>query len=119
MIATRDVVVARNRADIYLSSQPEPTDILLVIEVSDLTLKYPHKTKLSLYAEAGICNYWIFYLVYPQREIHSEPAHKRQGDFNDRAQRVVMQNEAVVIPGFPDWSLDLSLVFPARAELMI
>jgi hypothetical protein len=30
-----------------------------------------------------------------------------------------MQNEAVVIPGFTDWSLDLSLVFPAEAELMI
>ncbi|MEO6863165.1 MAG: Uma2 family endonuclease, partial [Microcoleus sp.] len=37
-------------------------DILLVIEVSDSTLKYDRKTKLSLYAEAGISNYWIFNL---------------------------------------------------------
>jgi hypothetical protein len=45
--------------------------------------------------------------------MHSEHAQKRQGDFNYRSQRVVMQNEAAVIPGFTDWSLDLSLVFPA------
>ncbi len=85
----------------------------MVIEVSNSTLKYPQRTKLSLYAEAVISNSWIFYLVYHQLEMRSEPAQKRQGDFNYRSQRVVMQNEAVVIPGFPDWSLDLSLVFPA------
>jgi hypothetical protein len=43
----------------------------------------------------------------------ANPSQKRQGDFNYRSQRVVMQNEAVVIPGFTDWSLDLSLVFSA------
>ncbi len=98
---------------LYLCSHPKPADILLVIEVSDSTLKYAHRIKLSLYAEAGISTYWIFYFVYNQREMHSELAQKRQWDFNYRSQRVVMQNEAVVIPGFPDSSLDLSLVFPA------
>jgi Uma2 family endonuclease len=108
-----DVVIARNRADRYLDSHPEPADILLVIEVSDSTLKYDRETKLSLYAEAGIANYWIFNLVDNQLEMHSEPYQKRQGDFNYRSQRVLLPNEAVVIPGFPDLSLDLSLVFPA------
>jgi Uma2 family endonuclease len=108
-----DVVIARNRSDNYLSSHPEPADILLVIEVSDSTLKYDQRTKLSLYAEAGISNYWIFNLVDSQLEMHSEPYQKRQGDFNYRSQNIVLQNEAVVIPGFPDLSLDLSLVFPA------
>jgi Uma2 family endonuclease len=107
-----DVVIARNRSDNYLSSHPEAADILLVIEVSDSTLKYDQKTKLSLYAEAGISNYWIFNLVDHQLEMHSEPYQKRQGDFNYRSQRVLLPNEAVVIPGFPDLSLDLSLVFP-------
>jgi Uma2 family endonuclease len=107
------VVIARNRADNYLDSHPDSADILLVIEVSDSTLKYVQRTKLSLYAEAGIANYWIFNLVDNQLEIYSEPYQKRQGDFNYRSQRVVLQNETVVIPGFPDLSLDLSLVFPA------
>ena len=108
-----DVVIARNRSDNYLDSHPEPADILLVIEVSDSTLKYDQRTKLSLYAEAGIANYWIFNLVDNQLEMYSEPYQKRQGNFNYRSQKVVLQNETVAIPGFPDLSLDLSLVFPA------
>ncbi len=108
-----DVVIARNRSDNYLASHPEPADILLVIEVSDSTLKYDSEIKLSLYAEAGIANYWIFNLVDNQLEMYSEPYQKRQGDFNYRSQNIVLQNETVVIPGFPDLSLDLSLVFPA------
>ncbi|MEZ2317838.1 MAG: Uma2 family endonuclease [Microcoleus sp.] len=108
-----DVVIARNRCDNYLSSHPEPADILLVIEVSNSTLKYDQITKLSLYAEAGITNYWIFNLVDNQLEMHNEPYQKRQGDFSYRSQNIVLQNETVVIPGFPDLSLDLSLVFPA------
>ncbi|MEG4322467.1 MULTISPECIES: Uma2 family endonuclease [unclassified Microcoleus] len=77
------------------------------------SLKYDRETKLSLYAEAGIANYWIFNLVDRQLEMHSEPYQKRQGDFNYRSQRVVLSDETVLIPGFPDLSLDLSLLFSA------
>lgn len=110
-----DVVIARNRSDNYLSSHPDPADILLVIEVSDSTLKYDRKTKLSLYAESGISDYWIFNLVDIQLEMHSEPYQKQRGGFDYRVKRVVLPNEVVVIPGFPDLSLDLSAVFPAQS----
>ncbi|MEG4208700.1 Uma2 family endonuclease [Microcoleus sp. S13_B4] len=108
-----DVVIARNRADRYLSSHPQPADILLVIEVSDSTLKYDRTTKLSLYAETGISNYWIFNLVDNELEMHSEPYQKQNGSYIYQLQRVVLPNQTVVIPGFPELSLDLSLVFPA------
>ncbi|MEG5031510.1 Uma2 family endonuclease [Microcoleus sp. AT3-D2] len=109
-----DVVIARNRSDNYLSSHPEPADVLLVIEVSDSTLKYDRRTKLSLYAESGISDYWILNLVDIQLEMHSEPYQKQRGGFDYRVKRVVLPNEVVVIPGFPDLSLDLSAVFPAQ-----
>ena len=108
-----DVVIARNRADRYLSSHPQPADILLVIEVSDSTLKYDRTTKLSLYAETGISNYWIFNLVDNQLEMHSEPYQKQNGSYSYQLQRVVLPNQTVGIPGFPELSLDLSSVFPA------
>ena len=109
-----DVVIARNRSDNYFSSHPQPADILLVIEVSDSTLKYDRTTKLSLYAETGISNYWIFNLVDNQLEMHSEPYQKQHGSFSYQLQRVVLRNQTVVIPGFPELSLDLSAVFPAQ-----
>ncbi|MEG4066601.1 Uma2 family endonuclease [Microcoleus sp. Pol11C2] len=108
-----DVVIARNRSDNYLSSHPEPADILLVIEVSDSTLKYNRRTKFSLYAETGISNYWIFNLVNNELEMQSEPYQKQNGSYSYQLQRVVLPNQTVVIPGFPELSLDLSLVFPA------
>lgn len=109
-----DVVIARTRSDNYVSSHPESADVLLVIEVSDSTLKYDRKTKLSLYAESGIADYWIFNLVEIQLEMYSEPYQKQTGGFDYRVKRVVLPNEVVVIPGFPDLSLDLSAVFPAQ-----
>ncbi len=109
-----DVVIARSRSDNYVSSHPESADIWLVIEVSDSTLKYDMTTKLSLYAESGISDYWIFNLVDIQLEMHSEPYQKPRGGFDYRVKRVVLPNEVVVIPGFPDLSLDLSAVFPAQ-----
>ncbi|MEG4328741.1 Uma2 family endonuclease [Microcoleus sp. herbarium5] len=111
-----DVVIARNRSDNYLSSHPQPADILLVIEVSDSTLKYDRTTKLSLYAETGIYNYWIFNLVDNQLEMHSEPYQKQNGSYSYQLQRVVLPNQTVVIPGFPELSLDLSSVFPAPID---
>jgi len=109
-----DVVIARNRSDNYFSSHPESADILLVVEVSDSTLKYDRRTKLSLYAESGISDYWIFNLVDIQLETYSEPYQKQTGSFDYRVKRVVLSNEFVVIPGFPELSLDLSAVFPAQ-----
>jgi Uma2 family endonuclease len=109
-----DVVIARYLSRDYVSSHPLAADILLVIEVSDSTLKYDRITKLSLYAESGIADYWIFNLVDIQLEMHSEPYQKQRGGFDYRLKRVALPNEVVVIPGFPDLSLDLSAVFPAQ-----
>lgn len=111
-----DVVIARNRSDNYLSSHPEPADILLVIEVADSTLKYDRTTKLPLYAETEIPHYWIFNLVDRQLEMHSEPYRKQNGSFSYQLQRVVLPNQTVVIPSFPELSLDLSAVFPVQID---
>jgi len=57
-----DVVIARNRSDNYLSSHPEPADILLVIEVADSTLKYDRITKLP--GASQICNEYKYCLAH-------------------------------------------------------
>jgi Uma2 family endonuclease len=111
-----DVVIARNRADNYLSSHPEPADILLVIEISDSTLSYDQKKKLSIYAEDGISHYWIFNLVDNWLEVYSEHYQEGRDKFGYRLKRIILPNESVVIPGFPDLSLDLSEVFPVQNE---
>lgn len=107
-----DGVIACNRSDDYLLSHPTAADILSVIEISDTTLTYDQKTKLTLYVEAGISDYWIFNLVENQLETYSEPYQDRQGKFNYRLKRIFLPNEVVVLPCFPDISLNLAEVFP-------
>ncbi len=107
-----DLVIARYRADDYLSGHPTPVDIFLVAEVADSTLKYDQDVKLVLYAESGISDYWIFNLVAGYLEVYTQPYRDLKGKFGYASKQVFLPNRVVIIPGFPDLSLDLSRVFP-------
>ena len=50
-----------------------PKTALLVIEVSDTTLPFDRNRKASLYAAAGIADYWIINLMDRQLEVLRQP----------------------------------------------
>ncbi len=52
---------------------PRPAETILIVEVSDSTLKYDRDTKLSLYAEAEIPEVWIVNLKNNIIEVHQKP----------------------------------------------
>ena len=54
-----DLMLLRPRADFYAESHPRPDDVLLLIEVSDSTLRFDKRVKLPLYARGGIAETWI------------------------------------------------------------
>ncbi|MBX9585366.1 MAG: Uma2 family endonuclease [Gemmataceae bacterium] len=54
-------------------AKTNPTTALLVIEVSDSRLWYDRSTKASLYAAAGIADYWIVNVPGRQIEIRRDP----------------------------------------------
>jgi Uma2 family endonuclease len=68
-----DVVIARLREDNYENSHPLPADIILIIEVSDTTLKFDREVKAPLYATARINEYWIINLVDDRLEVYCQP----------------------------------------------
>jgi Uma2 family endonuclease len=107
-----DFTIVKKRADNYLSGHPNPSDILLVIEIADSTIKYDQEVKLSLYAEAGISDYWIFNLIEKHLETYSESYQELSGKFGYRVKRIILANETVNLPCFPDLSLNLSEIFP-------
>src|SRR5262249_52950879 len=55
-----DIAVLNYREDYYRSRHPIATDVLLLIEVSDSTVRYDREVKLPLYARHGIPEFWIF-----------------------------------------------------------
>ena len=107
-----DVVIARGNHLDYLPHHPYPEDILLVIEIADSTLRYDQTTKLGLYAEAGISNYWIVNLNARQLECYSQPYQDAQSEYNYLNKQIYLPNQSVSIPGFNDVLLDLSKIFP-------
>jgi Uma2 family endonuclease len=66
-----DLAVVPGKARDYTAA---PTTALLVVEVSDSSLAYECKEKASLYAEAGIADYWIVNVVNGQLEVFRGPA---------------------------------------------
>ncbi|MEM8611740.1 MAG: Uma2 family endonuclease [Cyanobacteria bacterium P01_H01_bin.105] len=105
-----DVVVANYREDDYLEGHPSPTDCWVVMEISDSTLGYDRSTKLSLYAESGVLNYWIFNLVNRQLETYCEPYQDSQEEYGYRQKRTYLATEQVELP-VGGW-LELDGLFP-------
>lgn len=106
-----DFAIAYPREDSYLSAHPRAVDLVLVIEVSDSTLDYDQTVKLSLYAEDGIRDYWIVNLVANHLECYSQPYQDTGGNFSYRFKQIVLRDEVVPLPHFPDLSVDLAKVF--------
>ena len=109
-----DLTIVKNTPDDYFLNHPIPSDIFLIIEVADSSLKYDQEVKLSLYAEAGISDYWIFNLIVYHLECYSEPYQDLQGKFGYRHKSIILPNESVKLPSFPELILDLTKVFPGK-----
>ena len=54
-----DIVVFKPRSDFYESKKPTPSDVFLVMEISDTSLGYDLKIKLPYFAAALIPEVWI------------------------------------------------------------
>ena len=67
-----DIAVVLGSPRDYLAQHP--TIALLVVEVSEASLKTDREVKGSLYASAGIPEYWIVNLREPVLEVYREPA---------------------------------------------
>ena len=66
-----DVAVIAGGIRDFLSKHPAKA--ALVVEVSDSTLSYDRHEKASLYAKAGIEEYWIVNVKGAQVEVHQQP----------------------------------------------
>jgi len=58
-----DVALIRWRNDFYRHAHPTPADVLLVIEVTDSTIKSERLYKIPLYSKAGVREAWFVNLV--------------------------------------------------------
>jgi len=79
---------------------PQPSEIILIVEVSDSTLKYDRDVKLALYAEAEIPEVWIVNLPNDIIEVHQKPS---VGIY--QLAKIFKRGETLVSEVLPDLSL--------------
>jgi len=68
-----DFALVRRTADAYRHAHPVAKDVLLLIEVSESTLRYDLEVKARLYATHGIPEYWVVDLVNRRIVRHRAP----------------------------------------------
>ncbi len=69
-----DIVLARMKKGGYHDAHPTPKDVVLIIEVSDSSLKKDRKIKLPIYADAGIPETWIVNLKAEEVSVYTQPS---------------------------------------------
>jgi Uma2 family endonuclease len=74
-----DVYALRRSSAHFPDGVPGPSDLRLVAEVADVTLAFDLSTKASLYARAGIPEYWVLDLVGRSFIVHHSPEAGRYG----------------------------------------
>ena len=71
-----DVAVVRGRPRDYLACHP--TVAVLVVEISDSSLRYDREHKQRLYAASGTPEFWILNLVDYRLEVYRDPDQERE-----------------------------------------
>lgn len=69
-----DAVALRDSAADLSDKNPGPSEVALLVEVSDTSLRFDLRTKSRLYARAGIADYWVLDITARQLYVHREPS---------------------------------------------
>ncbi|HEU4371820.1 MAG TPA: Uma2 family endonuclease [Methylomirabilota bacterium] len=101
-----DLAVLRRGAVPFKERDAWAEDVLMLIEVADSSLAYDRSTKLQLYAEAGIPEYWVVDCAAEAIEVHRNPGPEGYRDTSRAAGTVTLTLQA-----FPDVELTTPEVF--------
>ena len=101
-----DLSIRRRRAVPYKEREAYAEDVLLLIEVAESSLAYDRSTKLRLYAEAGVLEYWVVDCGAESVEVYRTP-----GSHGYRDVRRVSGGGTVTLQAFPAVVLSVSDVF--------
>jgi len=72
-----DIFVLNRKYSSFVSSNPGPADIRLVVEIAHSSLAFDLTTKAALYARAGIVEYWVLDVETRRLFVHRNPASGR------------------------------------------
>ena len=103
-----DLTVVLPRKDFYRSSHPLPADTLLVVEISQSTLRLDLKVKVPLYARHQVPEVWVVDLEHNRIHFFRSP---KNGVYTDVS--FTDKPAVVALTALPGVTVDLSELFAA------
>lgn len=91
-----DIAVVVPRVDRYRKAHPGPSETLLVVEISQATLRYDREVKVPLYARHGIAEAWVIDLGANRLHAFSSP---RDGTYRVAETAALGSRLLVAVPG--------------------
>ncbi len=110
-----DVAVIRGAPRDY-ANHPSGADCVLVVEVADSTLGYDQGTKGSLYARAGIPEYWVLDLRHRRLEVRRDPGETGGGEYGYRTIQLVAEHGTASPLAAPEAVIAVADVLPGRGS---
>lgn len=98
-----DVLLIRPREGFYGTGKPDPEDVVLLIEVSDTSLRFDRKVKVAIYARNRIREVWIIDLEGEAIHVYREPKGNTYASIETKERSEMISPQA-----FPDFSLKVS-----------
>lgn len=105
-----DVAVVKVDPLDYADHHPTPSEVYLIIEVADSSLKLDCETKAKAYSKAGITDYWVLDVVSRQLYVFREPTQEGYQS------RVILSEDRIISPlEFPDLQIAVLDMLPMLA----
>ena len=97
-----DFAIVKIDSNLYRDRHPGPSDIHLIIEVADSTLQKDRQYKSTLYAQAGIPEYWVINLKQNQMIVY-----RQLQDATYQTEKTLNVSDRIQPLAFPDVTVEL------------
>lgn len=101
-----DILVVPGQVDDY-AEHPTPAVVLLLVEVSDTTLRYDRHSKAAMYAADRIADYWLLNLRGRTLEVRRRP---ENGEYSDL--QVFSETDSVAPLAAPNSAVRVATMLP-------
>lgn len=101
-----DVALLRRRLDFYRDAHPGARDTLLIVEVSDSSLRKDQLVKIPLFAHFGVPEVWIVDAMHERLHLYRSPCAGEYTDVSSTGKPGV-----IALAALPNVTVDLSDLF--------
>jgi len=96
-----DIIVLRGEFVGFRTDRPQPRDLDLVIEIAASSLAFDLTVKASLYARAGIAEYWILDVIGRRLLVHRNPENGQYASVTSYSEQESARPLAAPASSFP------------------